>query len=152
MAVAYRGHSQACVQPRDGQTTSPPDEGDEPGSSAPHDAGQASVELVALLPALLLLALIAGQGALAGYAAWSADAVARVAARARAVGADPALAARHELPRLLLPLRVVAAGDRGGPKHGINVVVHIPSLLPGVAIGSVTGHAAMPDQASGLSS
>ena len=56
------------------------------------ERGQASVELLGVLPALLLVVLVAWQFALAGHAAWLAGNAARVAARAGAVGADPARA------------------------------------------------------------
>ena len=52
------------------------------------ESGQASVELVAVLPFVLLVAAIAWQLALAGQAAWLCANAARVAARADAVGAD----------------------------------------------------------------
>ena len=52
------------------------------------ESGQASVELVALLPLLGVLALGIWQVAVAGHAIWSASAAARAAARAAAVGGD----------------------------------------------------------------
>ena len=64
-----------------------------------HERGQASVELVALLPLLAALLLATWQGVVAGQAWWLAAAAARAGARAVAVGADPAAAARRELPR-----------------------------------------------------
>ena len=65
------------------------------------EAGQATVELVALLP--VLVALLAGlwQAALAGNAFWAATTAASAAARAHAVGADPGQAARSRLPTSL---------------------------------------------------
>ena len=60
--------------------------------------GQAAVELVALLPLVALLAAGAWQLAVAGHAAWSADAAARAAARAVATGGDARAAARASLP------------------------------------------------------
>src|SRR4051794_7350124 len=65
------------------------------------DAGQASVELVALLPILVVLALAAWQAVVAGQAAWLAAGAARAAARAAAVGQDPDAAARRTLPPAL---------------------------------------------------
>ena len=52
------------------------------------DKGQASVELVAAIPALVLVALMAAQLALAGYALWSAGVAARAGARAAYVGGN----------------------------------------------------------------
>ena len=91
------------------------------------ERGQATVELVALLPCLAALLAALWQAALAGYAVWAANAAARAAARAHAVGADPGRAARAHLPgRLERGLRVTtrAAGD-------VRLTVRIPSL-PGL--------------------
>ena len=60
------------------------------------DDGQAAVELIALLPLVALLAAGAWQLAVAGHAAWSADAAARAAARAAATGGDARAAARQD--------------------------------------------------------
>jgi hypothetical protein len=88
--------------------------------------GQASVELVAVLPFLLLAAAVAWQLALTGHAAWMAANSARVAARAHAVGGDGRRAARSALPRYLRRgLRVTKL--RGG---GMRVRVRVPLLLP----------------------
>lgn len=61
-------------------------------------AGQASVELVAALPFVLLIGLVLWQLALAGQAAWLCANAARVAARAQAVGRDARAAARSAVP------------------------------------------------------
>src|SRR4029078_527903 len=82
------------------------------------DQGQASVELVAVVPVLLIVTLVVAQLAEAGYALWSARAggrrgrachalggsgeAARAGARAGYVGGDAEAAARHSLPA---PLR-----------------------------------------------
>ena len=65
------------------------------------ETGQASVELVGVLPLALLVVAIAWQLALAGHAAWMCANAARVAARAEMVGRDPKAAARSALPRSL---------------------------------------------------
>ena len=65
------------------------------------ERGQASIELVAAIPLVLLVGAIAWQLALAGHAAWLAANAARAGARAEAVGADPEVAARSALPRAL---------------------------------------------------
>ena len=62
------------------------------------EGGQASVELVAVLPFVALLALGLWQVALAGHAMWAGAAAARAAARAEAVGGDPRAAAIELLP------------------------------------------------------
>jgi hypothetical protein len=74
--------------------------------------GQASVELVALLPLIALLAAVLWQAVLAGEAAWLGGSAARAAARAQAVGGDPLAAARRVLPgRLTHGLGVRAKSD-----------------------------------------
>lgn len=65
------------------------------------EAGQASVELLAAIPAVLLVGALVWQLALAGYTAWLCANAARVAARAEAVGRDGRKAARSALPRSL---------------------------------------------------
>jgi hypothetical protein len=60
--------------------------------------GQASVELVAALPALLLAALVALQLLAAGYALTLADGAAEAGALALASGGSAARAARAALP------------------------------------------------------
>ena len=62
------------------------------------ERGQASVELLGALPAVLLVALAAWQLVLAGQASWLAGNAARVGARAEVVGADTEAAARGALP------------------------------------------------------
>jgi hypothetical protein len=89
--------------------------------------GQATVELVALLPCVVALLAALWQLALVGHAEWAASTAARAAARAGAVGSDPAHAARAHLPAGLergLRVRPTAGGD-------VRVVVRIPAL-PGL--------------------
>jgi hypothetical protein len=89
--------------------------------------GQASVELLAGLPALLLAGLIAFQLLATGYALTLADGAAEAGALARAAGADPEDAAREALPGW--------AGDRvdvseeGGE---VRVELHPPSPISGL--------------------
>jgi len=74
--------------------------------------GQATVELVALLPLVAVLAAGVWQAAVAGHAVWSAGAAARAASRALAVGGDAEGAARRVLPGALrAPSRVRARDD-----------------------------------------
>ncbi len=56
--------------------------------STHREEGTASVELVAVVPLLLLAALVAAQIGLAGQALWSAGIAARAGARAALVGGD----------------------------------------------------------------
>jgi hypothetical protein len=62
------------------------------------ERGQAAVELVAALPALLLAALVALQLLAAGYALTLADGAAEAGALALASGGSAAEAAREALP------------------------------------------------------
>jgi hypothetical protein len=91
------------------------------------ERGQASVELVAVLPVVLLVGAIAWQLALAGHALWLTAEATRAAARADVVGESPGEAARSALPRSL---------ERGLDvkrlEHGrIRVSTRIPWLLVG---------------------
>jgi hypothetical protein len=100
--------------------------------------GQATIELVAALPVVLLVGALAWQLALAGHTAWLAAHAARAGARADVVGGDPAAAARRSLPRPLeRGLRVDRAA--GG---GVSVSVRVPLLVPGwrtpVRVGAVS--------------
>lgn len=93
--------------------------------SVREQAGQASVELVALLPLVILVAAALWQAAIAGQAAWLVGSAARSAARANAVGGDAASAARHALPRSLRGGVSVHAGDDGTVRVGVGV----PAIL-----------------------
>ena len=62
------------------------------------ESGQASVELVAVIPFVILAALAAWQIALAGHTLWLTAGAARAAARADTVGSSPERAARSALP------------------------------------------------------
>jgi hypothetical protein len=107
--------------------------------------GQATVELVALLPALVAAALLAWQAIVAGQAWWLAANAARAAARAQALGADPAVAARRALPdRLRRGLRVTR--DTGANRDGVRVRVEVPPVLAGLRFGSITVKARMEPQ------
>src|SRR3954447_4450610 len=63
--------------------------------------GQASVELVAVLPLVAVALALAYQALLAGQAVWEVRVAARAAARANAFGADAAGAGRAHLRRTL---------------------------------------------------
>lgn len=102
------------------------------------EAGQATVELVALLPLLAALVAALWQVALVGYAEWGVSAAARAAARAEAVGGDPARAARAHLARSLergLTVRPLGGG-------AVRVAIRIPALpgVPSLGHARATGH------------
>ncbi len=88
--------------------------------------GQASVELVAVVPILVGLTLLLAQLAIAGWSLWSAGNAARAGARAAYVGGSPGRAARSALPGPLRQGAEVSAAD------GVKVTVRAPALLPGV--------------------
>jgi TadE-like protein len=101
------------------------------------ESGQASVELVAVIPVLLVVTLAVAQLAIAGYALWSAGAAARAGARAGYVGGDAEAAARHSLPA---PLRHRAHVE---DSDGVEVRVRAPSLVPGIPSVPVTARAGL---------
>src|SRR5918997_305560 len=68
---------------------------------AGEQGGQATVEIVALLPMIAVVLAGAWQAVLAGHAAWAATTAARAAARAHAIGSDPTRAARIHVPSSL---------------------------------------------------
>jgi hypothetical protein len=98
------------------------------------ERGQASVELVVLLPLLILILLALVQACLAGYAAWSAMTAARAGARAHAVGADVERAVRSAAPIGGSGARIVRDRDV------ITVRIVVPSVLP-IAVGMIAGAA-----------
>jgi hypothetical protein len=90
------------------------------------ELGQASAELVAVVPALILAVLVAAQLGVAGWALWSAGAAARAGARAAHVEGDAEAAARSALPG---PLREDA---KISGEEEIEVRVRVPALIPGL--------------------
>jgi hypothetical protein len=99
--------------------------------------GQASVELVSLLPLAAVLLAVAWQAVLAGHAVWATGAAARAAARAAATGGDIRAAARARLDDDLEP--GLAVRDAGGGT--VEVGVRVPSL-PGLPrLGRITATA-----------
>lgn len=102
------------------------------------ERGQATVELIAALPALLLAALVALQLLVAGYALTLADGAAESGALALASGGSAAEAAREALPGWAED--EVSVSVEGGE---VSVRLRPPSLLPQVAERlTVTGSAA----------
>jgi hypothetical protein len=101
------------------------------------ERGQAAVELVALLPLVGLVVALLWQALLAGETVWLSGQAARAAARAAALGADPAGAARAVLPaRLERGLRV-----RREPDGAIALVLRVPAALGGGTLAAVTTRA-----------
>jgi hypothetical protein len=96
-------------------------------------SGQASLELVAAIPGLLLVVLLVAQFAITGYALWSAGA----AARAAYVGGSARRAASESLPGVLRSGASVEARD------GVAVRVRAPSLVPGLPRIPLTARAGL---------
>jgi hypothetical protein len=95
--------------------------------SRERERGQASVELVAVLPVVLLVGAIAWQLAVAGHALWLTAGATRAAARAEIVGESPRGAARSALPKSLEHGLEVKRLEHGR----IRVSTRIPWLLIG---------------------
>jgi hypothetical protein len=106
-------------------------------------SGQATVELIALLPLVGVLAALLWQAVVAGQAVWFAGSAARAAARASAIGADARTAAERVLPnRFERGLRI----ERADGDEGVRVAVRIPAVIAGVRLGTVTARARLQDQ------
>ena len=86
------------------------------------ERGQATVELVALVPAFVVACAIAWELVLAGHTAWLAAHAARAGARAEVVGGDARSAARS-----------VASSSSVAVLDGrrVRVRVPVPLLFPG---------------------
>jgi hypothetical protein len=83
------------------------------------------VEAVAVMPAVILAALIGWQLLLAGHTLWLCAGAARAAARADLVGLSPRSAARSALPKSLE--RGLSVERTGGGR--VRVEVRVPILL-----------------------
>jgi Flp pilus assembly protein TadG len=100
--------------------------------------GQAALELIAVLPALVLAALLGWQLAVAGYAWTVAGGAARAGARAAEVGAPARAATLAALPgRYARGARVDADARR------VRVRVGVPAALPFLPATGVAAEAAM---------
>jgi hypothetical protein len=108
------------------------------------ERGQATIELVALLPLVALLTGALWQAVVAGQAVWLAGSAARAAARASAVGADARAAARRVLPARLEDGLVVTRGGDGG----VRVTITIPAIVGDGHVGGVSARARLQDQGS----
>lgn len=112
------------------------------GGGSERQSGQASVELLAVLPALIGCVIVAAHVLPSGWALWAAADAARIGARAEHVGGEGAKTAREALPAPLRPAdgkraeRQVESGEKG-----VSVEVDVPGLLPGLE-GSRVGAAA----------
>jgi hypothetical protein len=103
------------------------------------EQGQASVEFVALLPALAAFLVIAAQTAVVGWALWAAGNAARAGARAQEVGSDARAAARRALPGALRHDATIRDSD------GVRVRVRVPTLVPGITLPPVSAASTLGD-------
>jgi pilus assembly protein CpaE len=109
------------------------------GGAVHSENGQATVELAALLPWVAAVLLVAWQLVVAGDAHSSAAVAARAAARAAAIGDDPATAARARLPQHLRHgLRVRSRAD-----GSVSVSVRVPALAAPLDLGRVRAEASL---------
>jgi pilus assembly protein CpaE len=116
---------------------------------ADRDRGQVTLETLGMTPIILITLILVWQAVLAGYTFTLAGNAADQAARAAAVGADPAAAARSDLPGAW-------ASDMQGPhavhdKDGqvsVTLGLKVPVLFPGAIDFPVTvhGHASTVDE------
>jgi hypothetical protein len=136
-----RGTPRRARPPERRDEPRPPHEG-QPARGRGRECGQASVELVALLPLIAAIAALGWQAVVAGQAVWLAGSAARAAARASAVGADARAAARGALPARLR--HGVAVASRG--EQGVRVTIAIPSIVGAGRLGTVSARARLQDQ------
>lgn len=95
--------------------------------------GQSAVELVAVLPLIVLLGLMAWQAVVFGQAVWLSGAAARAAARAAALGHDPVAGARAVLPASLgRGVEVDADGD-----GSVVLRLAVPAVVVDVQLASL---------------
>jgi hypothetical protein len=109
------------------------------------ERGQATVELVALLPLMAILAALLWQLVVAGQAVWLAGSAARAAARAAALGHDAPAAARRVLPARLergLVVRRAAAGA----DSGVQVAIAIPTIVGAGRLTTISARARLQEQ------
>ena len=91
------------------------------------EEGQATVELLGVIPVLIAAGLAVWQLVLVGHTAWVSAHAARAAARAELVGKDAAAAARSAVPEGLESGLEVERDQEGGTR----VRVPVPIVHPG---------------------
>ena len=102
-------------------------------------SGQASIELLGAMPAVIVAALTAFQLGAVGYASVLAGSAAEAGALAMAAGADPAAGARESLPGWSRAQASVSAG-----RGRVQVRLRPPSPIDAVSRAlEVTGEAAV---------
>jgi pilus assembly protein CpaE len=105
--------------------------------------GTATLEVAGLAPLILLVLIVMLYAGFALYGVSATQTAARHAARAAALGQDPAAAARAALPGWLEPQ--VTSAPAGSSPDGtvVRVRTDLPDFLPGTDL-AVTREAVMP--------
>ena len=98
-------------------------------STSRRQRGQASIETAALLPVLLVAALVCWQAVLAGWTAVSAAHAARAAAHAEMVGEPPLSAASASVPGSMRRGLSVTHGE-----GRVRVTLRVPAVIPGLDV------------------
>jgi len=112
------------------------------------DRGQVTVEMLGMTPLILVTLVLVWQAVLAGYTFTLAGNAADQAARAAAVGDDPAAAARSDLPGAWASAMQGPDVSRSGGQVSVTLGLKVPVLFPGAVDFPVTvhGHAATVDE------
>ncbi|UDY23762.1 TadE/TadG family type IV pilus assembly protein [Nocardioides sp. Kera G14] len=101
--------------------------------------GSASIELVAMVPILLVVALVVLQLGVAAWTAAEAQEAARQAARAKSLGESASSAAEDALPGALSVASIGVSGET------VTLQVQVPRVSP-LPVFTVTRDATMPEQ------
>ncbi|GAA3195506.1 MULTISPECIES: TadE family protein [Streptomyces] len=116
------------------------------------DRGQASIEFLGFLPLLLIVALAVVQLGIAAFAVQQAGTGARAAARTASLDPpdrqrDPAAAGRAAMTGWVAERARIGVGGAGDAVRATTTVT-LPSLIPGVSLGTVSRSATMPRPAA----
>jgi pilus assembly protein CpaE len=112
------------------------------------DRGQVTLETLGMTPVILITLILVWQAVLAGYTFTLAGNAADEAARAAAVGADPAAAARSDLPGAWASGMTGPHPTRSNGQVSVTLGLKVPVLFPGAIDFPVTvhGHASTVDE------
>lgn len=107
-----------------------------------NDSGQASVELLAVIPLIAILGLGVWQAALAARSAVLAEVAARAAARATAIGTDARAAAYSSMPEGTLATIIPGRG----PSGVVRARVGVPLVIGSGRLGAIEASSAFAGQ------
>ncbi|MFF9477679.1 TadE/TadG family type IV pilus assembly protein [Streptomyces sp. NPDC014733] len=116
------------------------------------DRGQASLEFLGFLPLLLIVGLAVVQLGIAAFAVQQAGTGARAAARTASLDPpdrqrDPAAAGRAAMTGWVAERARIGVGGAGDAVRATTTVT-LPSVIPGITLGTVTRSATMPRPAA----